>query len=233
MNAHAEVTAMKPKVHASKSQIIDISRATPSCHVSKPKVNARKKTAILLVLAFLCSTGSNAQDNFVGDDYVFDFATPPGHHLSVKCDVHPWARDMNADRVNDLVTIRDEPMGAPELVVFDMVSRKPIWSMAISEIVLDNENLPVPEFIGFFDIDDDGGLREPLFLFGGEGEDLIVIIDPETEQPEFVHTRVLGACVGDFDGDDVDELAVATIGSTGPFVGVYGSSSTAARKRPR
>ncbi len=176
-------------------------------HASKPTVRPFQKTALLLVFAFLCGTAAQAQN------YMLEYESSTHHLVKQNPDgiKNYWQRqysgrlDMNADGVNDLVTIHEDPQGTPvEIVVFDMVAREQIWNWA------DDNGVPA-EFMGFADIDGDGGLREPVFIFGGEGMDTLMIINPDSKTAELGIIGILVALIEDIDNDGLLELIINTV----------------------
>ena len=87
------------------------------------------------------------------------------------------------------------------MVVFDMVAGEQIWRWA------DDNGVPA-EFMGFADIDGDGGLREPVFIFGGWGMDTLMIINPDTKTAELGIIGILVAFIEDIDNDGLLELII-------------------------
>ncbi len=119
---------------------------------------------------------------------------------------------MNADGVNDLVTIHEDQQGTPvEMVVFDMAAGEQIWNW-VAEGDISSIFDPFPAFMGFADIDDDGGLREPVFIIvGGEGNDRVTILEPKGKIVEFERSGVLIAFIEDIDNDGLLELIINTV----------------------
>ena len=73
--------------------------------------------------------------------------------------------------------------------------------------------MPSPsKSMGFADIDDDGELREPVFIIvGGEGNDRVTILEPKGKIVEFERSGVLIAFIEDIDNDGLLELIINTV----------------------